>query len=153
MSVLAKHIVVWLILVTVPAQGLAAATTALRGPAHYHDAVPVPDQLRHARLTHAHYDSHDGHHAHEAHPGLQRHYHLPGEDAVVVRDDPEHDATATGQRDPTSETVGAAFVALISDPLAFHLPDLIDAVGIGRVKKLLSCFCRRIERPPRLPFA
>lgn len=153
MTMLAKQILVWLILIAVPAQGLAAATAALRGPAHYHDAAPAPDRLHHASRAHAHSDPHVDRHAHHAHPGLQRHYHLPGEDAVLVHDERDHDVAAAGQRAPESESGSAAFLALIPDPLAFHLPDLLDAMGIGRVKKLLSSFLRRIERPPRLFFA
>lgn len=148
MSVLAKKLVVWLILVALPAQGLAAVTRALQGPAHYHSAAHASTQPEAAGTAHASDHRHDSHPGH-VHDRVKRHYHLPGEDAVVVQDDQQNDPAAAEARNPRGESASAAFVALIPDCPALHLPDLDQRIGRDDVKKLFGCTLRRIERPPR----
>jgi hypothetical protein len=138
---------VWLILITVPIQGLVAATAALRGPAHHHGAASAAVQT-HARHAHTH-DSLHVHHTQHAHEGLQRHYHPPGEGAVLVNEDRENNGAPAGQIAPRGEPVSAAFIALMPDSPTLHHPDLHDALPSARLRKLRSYIPRLIERPPR----
>ncbi len=149
MSVLLQRAIIWLILLTVPVQGAAAAMAVLQGPAHYHLAMQTSRQHE---TSHAH-AAHHSHGPQHRHDQVRRHYHLPGDGAVLVQDDHQHDNAAVQARTAKGESVSAAFVALISASPAFHLPDRVNDIAIGKPKKLLSCIPRRIERPPRLLLA
>jgi hypothetical protein len=148
MSPRIERIVIWLILLTVPVQGAAAATAALRGPAHYH----APAQAaQNESMTHDHAFA-SSQHVRHTHEQVRRHYHLPGDDAVVavVRDAPRDDVDAAAERSSRVELVSAAFVAVLAEALPFHALDTVTRVHPWQVRKLLSHIPSRIERPPAI---
>jgi hypothetical protein len=140
-SIAARRVVVWLILLTVPVQGLAALMIALQGAAHHHaiDSTPARQAV--------HSPASPSHHTHEQ---VRRHYHLPGEAVAVVNDEQSHDHAAAQSRNSEGEPATAAFVAMISGPPQFHPPTVTGGVAMGSPAKLQSCSLRRFERPPRI---
>ena len=144
MSTIATRMIVWIVLLTLTVQGLAALTTTLRGPAHYHSTSPTPAPQ--AGHSHASHHTERSHHAHDQ---VRRHYHLPGDGAIVVHDDRQHDDIAVESSNPKGESVSAAFVGLVSNSPQWHPPHLANVMDIGSAAKLRSCSLRRIERPPR----
>lgn len=155
---------IWIVLLALCLQGAATGMSAVRGPSHVHAhaaaAHPVHDRA--ARRA-GHFDAvvmlaagyvktpstpSRAHHHDEA----QHHYHLPGGDVVLVRDD-RNEHTHAMARTARGESAGAAFLALIPGALALQTVDARAGFSAGPAKKLASRPADRIERPPRYPAA
>ncbi len=148
MNAIAIRLVVWLIVLTVPVHALAAAMTALQGPAHHHaiDRTPAAAPTRDNDSQHAQHALHDHPHDHDS---VRHHYRLPDEGAVIVDDDTHHDAAAAQSRSAKSDSAGAGFAALVSRPTQLHPPRLAHALDIAGAARVPDRPLPRIERPPR----
>lgn len=128
----AKRVIAWLTAVALPVQGLAVATMEARGPAHYHASTQSMER------------SHAGH----AHEHVEHHHHAPGEDAIEVDDDHQHQTLAVEESGSKRGSSGG-FDTLITGPLAFPVDSRASAIAIGNAKKPPPRFLGRLERPPK----
>ncbi len=132
-------------LLAVSVQGVAAATPDLRGPEHYHETAARAPTVPQAQHRH---EAHHPHHIDHGREEVRRHYHLPGEGAVLVQDH-RHDDDAAIERTAKRKSAIPAFLAVIPQRPSLAAPDLGEAFTGGRRSHFLSCIPRRIERPPR----
>ena len=163
----AKHGLVWTVLLALCVQGIAAVISSVRGPVHVHGAsrpAPASEAAQGARRA-GHFDAvlalaagyaqavhlaPRAHHAsHHHHGDAQRHYHLPGSDAVLVQGVTHDDGAMRAERTSRGESASAAFVALIPEGLVLAPVHAGAGFGIGPLEQLISCTLHRIERPPR----
>ncbi len=95
MTFLGVRVLVWLLVVCVPAQAGAAVSLRAKGPAHAH--VEVPSTARSAVKAIKERDAeHEAWHAHEHEHGAAHHHHDEDDDSVVLIASPDDDEHGAG---------------------------------------------------------
>ncbi len=124
---IAARSIVWLTVLALPLQGLAAVAAELRGPAHYHATA--------------------GDKVHEHGQGLvERHFHTHDHGAIQADDDDHHRQSPAVEPGKSGASGGLDTQAPASARASVQFP-LGDAV-FGYFKKPAIPFQGRLERPP-----
>jgi hypothetical protein len=146
MSLLIRTLLIWLLVLAVPAQGAAAATMAFCGPNHHGDGTPTHS---HQGLPAEH--SHDGGGAQSAH----EHITAPADGGVSATASPAAPAQAVhADRQKCSACASCCSgSAILSTVLAVPAPVLAPTVFTAVVPSVDAFAADGPDRPPRLVLA
>ncbi len=145
MGLLIRVLLIWLLVLAVPAQGAVAATMALCGP-HHHDGGATAQLQAAAPAAHAH---HGG-------AALADHEHAPA--AAVADEDSSAAASAAKVSDPSKHKCSActsccSVGAILSSVLAVPAPVFTPTVFSAVVPSVDTFAADGPDRPPRFVLA
>lgn len=152
-TAMVRRVLIWLLVLVVSTQSVAAGMAAVEGPMHTHRSCHRPflldDFRRHlspGQMQGSGLSAWFGHgHAH-AHVSPQRHHHAPGDPSVqrsadvVVSDSINADGGTTSF---------AAFLALLAEPSAWQAMRISESLACAPLWAATVGFRGRLERPPR----
>ena len=153
LSLSARRLVLWWLLVALPVYGLSSSIVALLGASHYHRDVAAAavthamdgwqDLRRGAGLRDAALPVH-------SHALLQRHSHAQGDSSVVTLDGGAGDGLMSGGAAEASAGSATLLALGAADPIEIAAPCARPLAWARFVSDpLKSCDSQRIERPPR----
>ena len=126
-------ILIWLLALALPIQGLAVATLEIRGPAHFHTEP-----------------SEGGPHPGHAHARAEHHHHAAADGAIEVDDDDEnHRDVQALWRNDSGSFAGVDTLTQASFPAVIQRR--AGAIASAGLREPLPPFPTRLERPPTPP--
>ena len=124
-----------LLALVLPVQGVALVAMGMRGPAHYHVAPIVDDEHEHA---HTHIHAGTEHH----------HHHAEDESVILADDDDDHHPLESMEEGASRQAAVNACEALPSHVVKVPVSVVALALTGANAAKPAQGFAGRIDRPP-----
>ena len=151
---LSRRLLIWLLAFALPAQALACATTAVRGPAHVHrqaaGAVALGDFRRAPQgvsVERRLFSASPSEHAHAF--GLSERHHHDRFDLSVVKTDAAHDLADVDEGTASAASAGAFLALLSASHDAWHAGPRASLPALSRDARFSTRHPAPLDKPPR----